>query len=67
MKKLAKKSRKNRKHNSYLAAWDNSFSLVDDSSYYTKIQNPYLCLPYDVNKIAVDVFGALSVSVSDLI
>lgn len=67
MKKLAKKSRKNRKRNSYLAAWDNTFSLVDDSSYYTRIQNPYLCLPHDVNKIAVDVFGALFVNASDLI
>ena len=67
MKKLSKKSRKNKKHNSYLAAWDHSFSLVDDSSYYAKTQNSYLCLPYDVNKIALDVFGALSVSVSDLI
>jgi hypothetical protein len=67
VKKLAKKSRKNRKHSSYLAAWDNSFSLVDDSSYYSKIQNSYLCLPHDVNKIAVDVFGALSINASDLI
>lgn len=67
MKKLSKRRKNRRKHSSYLAAWDNSFSLVDDSSYYAKIQNPYLCLPHDVNKIAVDVFGALSINASDLI
>ena len=66
MKKLGKKSRKNRKRNSYLAAWDNTFSLVDDKSYYTRIQYLDSCNPYDINKIALDVFGALSVSVHDL-
>jgi hypothetical protein len=66
VKKLAKKSRKNRKSKSYLAAWDNGFSLVDDRSYYyTTIYAT--CTPHDVNKIALDVFGALSVSANDLI
>jgi hypothetical protein len=51
VKKLAKKSRKNRKRSSYLATWDNTFSLVDDSSYYSKIQYLDSCQPYDVNKI----------------
>ena len=67
MKRLSKKRKNRRKHSSYLAAWDSRFSLVDDSSYYTKMQDTYLCLPPDVNKIALDVFGALSVNASDLI
>ena len=67
MKKLGKKSRKNRKRKSYLATWDNTLSLVDDKSHYTRIQYLDSCEPYDVNKIALDVFGALSISANDLI
>jgi hypothetical protein len=69
VKNLAKKkSRKNRKHNSFVSAWDNTYSL-DSSNALTTTYYGYndFCDSKDVNKIALDVFGALSVSVSDLV
>jgi len=59
-----KKSRKNRKHNSFVAAWDNTFSLSSSNTVYGYGD---FCDSQDVNKIALDVFGALSASVLDLV
>lgn len=66
MKKLSKKKKKFKKHKNYLNAWDNAFSFNNNSHNFYNY-DPFECTPQDVNKIALDVFGALYVSVSDLI
>lgn len=65
MKKLSKK-KKFKKHKNYLNAWDNAFFFNNNSHKSYDYHLPE-CTPQDVNKIALDVFGALSVSASDLI
>ena len=66
MKKLSKKKNKFKKRKNYLNAWNNTFSLGGNfRQSYNYYQ--YECTPEDVNKIALDVFGALCVSASDLI
>lgn len=62
MKKLSKKKNKFKKNKNYLNSWDNSFFNNNKKHNYM-----YECTSEEVNKIAIDVFGALCVSASDLI
>ncbi len=60
MKKLRKKKKnKNKNHSKF--NWNNIDSFVNDSYKYNNF-----CNSKDVNEIALNVFGALSINASDL-